>query len=119
MADANYRIGVASSDGIVVNTHFGKARDFFIYEVATDGSYELVEKRELEPICESADHDEDRLSENLEKLSDCRFLLVARIGNRALYSAQSRGIYAFDVPGPIDESIVKLIRYKNAEDLFK
>lgn len=32
--DRKIRVAVASSDGIVVNSHFGRARDFYIYEVS-------------------------------------------------------------------------------------
>ena len=33
MDEKDYRIAVASSDGIVVNNHFGRARAFYIYEL--------------------------------------------------------------------------------------
>lgn len=59
-------IAVASSDGIVVNNHFGKARTFYIYE-EKDDKITYVEKREVEPVCNGGNHDDDRLQENLEK----------------------------------------------------
>ena len=31
MDKEEYKIAVASSDGIVVNNHFGRAKDFYIY----------------------------------------------------------------------------------------
>ena len=58
--DRKIRVAVASSDGIVVNSHFGRARDFYIYEVSENEDTVLLEKRELVPICEAGHHDEGR-----------------------------------------------------------
>ena len=43
--DRKIRVAVASSDGIVVNSHFGRARDFYIYEVSENEDTVLLEKR--------------------------------------------------------------------------
>ena len=51
--DRKIRVAVASSDGFVVNSHFGRARDFYIYEVSENEDTVLLEKRELVPICEA------------------------------------------------------------------
>ena len=58
--DRKIRVAVASSDGIVVNSHFGRARDFYIYEVSENEDTVLLEKRELVPICEAGHHDAQR-----------------------------------------------------------
>ena len=39
----NYKIAVASSDGIVLNQHFGHADIFLIYEVNNDESFRFIE----------------------------------------------------------------------------
>lgn len=44
-----YKIAVASSDGSLVDVHFGAAGAFLIYEVADDGSFSLAEKRACPP----------------------------------------------------------------------
>ncbi len=38
-----YRIAVASSDGIVVNQHFGRASLFRIFNVLQDNTIQLLE----------------------------------------------------------------------------
>lgn len=48
-----YKVAVASSDGIVVNQHFGRADTFFIYEVAGTGNYRFLETRTVTPVCGS------------------------------------------------------------------
>lgn len=88
MANENYLIAVASSDGIVVNNHFGRAGSFYIYEVNDDESIDFFEKREVTPICDGGNHSEERLKENLLIFQDCRYLLVSRIGSGAADMAQ-------------------------------
>ncbi|SEF87388.1 Dinitrogenase iron-molybdenum cofactor [Eubacterium ruminantium] len=43
---------VASDDGIKVNMHFGWARELLIYKVEDDGSYELIDEREVPELRE-------------------------------------------------------------------
>ena len=38
-----YKVAAASSDGIVINKHFGRADTFYIYEIAENGKYRLLE----------------------------------------------------------------------------
>jgi predicted Fe-Mo cluster-binding NifX family protein len=118
MADEEVKIAVASSDGIVVNNHFGRAKTFYIYKVK-DNNAELIEKRELEPVCEMGNHDEDRLKDNLEKLKDCDYLLVSRIGDGARAAALGAGIESFEIPGIIEKSIDQLIKYIKIQKLFE
>ena len=42
---AGYRVAAASSDGIVINQHFGRADIFYIYEVTGKGNYRFLETR--------------------------------------------------------------------------
>lgn len=112
------KIAVASSDGIVVNNHFGRAKTFYIYKVKEDDQ-ELLEKRELEPVCEMGNHDDNRLLENIQKLIDCDYLLVSRIGDGARAAALNAGIEAYEIPGIIEKSIEQLINYIKIQNLFK
>lgn len=117
MADEKYKIAVASSDGVVVNHHFGKAGLFYIYE-GEDTDFCLVEKRKLTPVCDGGNHDENKMRENLLKLSDCKYLLVSRIGNGAANMAADFGIESYEIPGEINASIEQLIKYKKIQRLF-
>ena len=51
-------VAVASSDGIVVNNHFGRASKFYIYSF-DDSDINFEEIRELTPVCESGNHDDN------------------------------------------------------------
>lgn len=106
----SYRIAAASSDGKVVNQHFGRATKFLIFEVIK-GQFKFLELRETQPFCIEYSHDEDRLKSAAEALSDCRAVVVAKIGNGAVQALRSKGVEAFDNTDLIDESIKKIIKY--------
>lgn len=43
------KVAVASTDGIHINEHFGRASEFMIYEVDEEGKYSLIENRKTIP----------------------------------------------------------------------
>ena len=111
-------VAVASSDGIVVNNHFGKASKFYIYSI-DDDDVSFKEIRNLTPVCEAGNHDEEKLESNLKALSDCEYLLVSKIGFGAQSKAEAFGIEAFEIPGIIEASIEQMIKYIKIKELFK
>ena len=56
-------VAIASSDGIVVNSHFGKTDKFYIYEVCED-NISFIEIREVEHVCNGGNHDELRFHDS-------------------------------------------------------
>ena len=118
MDKETYRIAVASSDGIVVNSHFGRAGTFYIYKVEQQ-SIQFVEIRKVQPVCDGGNHEDGKLIETIEKLSDCKYLLVSRIGNAAATIAKSHGIDAYEIPDEITKAIEQLIKYIAIEKLFE
>lgn len=112
------KIAIASSDGIVVNNHFGRARSFYIYQVQSEKII-FLETRQVSPVCDCGNHDEIKLNENLSRVSDCDYLLVSRIGDGARIAAANMGIDAYEIPGIIENSINKLIQYIKIQNLFK
>ena len=118
-AEKGYKIAVASSDGIVVNNHFGRAKDFYIYQIDDMEQMHLLEKRSITPVCDGGNHDDDKLRTNMEKLGDCRYLLVSRIGRGAADMAESYGIESYEIPGIIGESVTQLIKYIKIKKLFE
>ena len=113
-----YKVAVASSDGIVVNQHFGRADTFYIYEVAESNEYRLLETRKVTPVCNRRDHDDDELRDNVGKFQDCKYILVSRIGPGAANVMDQSGIIPMELPGIIGESINKLINYERIQNLF-
>lgn len=117
MAD-HYKVAVATSDGIVVNQHFGRARTFFIYDIDEEGGYTLLETRNLPPVCNGGNHEDSKLEGNIQKLADCKYILVSRIGMGAAARAEQAGITPMELPGMIGDSIDRLTAYEKIQSLF-
>lgn len=102
------RVAVASSDGRYVNDHFGRARQFLVFEIKDD-QFRFLEVRENVPPCLGGEHDDHRLARTVELFSDCRGVLVSRIGPGAIEALAARGIEAYVIPDFIDEALKRLI----------
>ncbi len=114
----NYKIAVATSDGIVVNQHFGHTNQFYIYEVHNN-IFTKSEIRHTEPACISKEHDENAVLRNLKLIEDCRFLLVSRIGAYAQQQAESLGITPFEIPLMVEDALKKAVSFVEVQNLFE
>lgn len=117
--DNTYKIAVASSDGIIVNQHFGHADKFLIFEVDDDSSFSFIETRAVKPVCDYGNHDDKHLTENLLKIQDCKYLLVSKIGMGASMRAEHLGITPMELPDMIEKSIRKVISFEQIQNLFE
>lgn len=113
-----YKVAAASSDGIVINQHFGRADTFYIYEVAEAGNYRFLETRTVTPVCNGGNHSDKELRENISKFKDCKYILVSRIGMGAANIVKQSGITPMELPGMMEESLDKLITYEQLQNLF-
>jgi len=100
------KVAVISSDGKVINQHFGKASRFFIFEVDC-GKVQFIEVRETTPLCGSADYGnaDEVLSKTISLISDCEALLCARIGNRPQEELRKNGVKPIEAACFIDEAL--------------
>lgn len=108
-----YKIAIASTDGKVVNQHFGRADKFYIVEVDDEDEYDFVDIRETERACQGSTHNDDGLARTVELLSDCRYVLISQIGSGAEYALSKRGVTAFVIPHYIEDAVKKLIYYNS------
>ncbi len=95
------RVAVASTDGVAVNEHFGKAREFLIYEVNEQGEYQFIEKRPNTPSCSGGAHQAGAAA----LLADVEVVLSAQIGPGAERQLRSQGIIALTVTSSIDKAL--------------
>ena len=116
-SDEIYRIAAASSDGIVVNNHFGWATKFYIYQV-DKGKAEFVEIRKMEHLCQGGWHDDNRLKEQIENLSDCRYVLASKVGENAAGAMERAGIEPVEIPDIIHRAIEKVILLEKIKNIF-
>jgi predicted Fe-Mo cluster-binding NifX family protein len=116
--DKKIRIAVASVDGIDVNSHFGRANKFFIYEMDEEGTLYQLEIRNLNAVCANGSHNKESIKKNLVKLKDCDYLLVSKIGDIPRMLAHSMGIESYEISGDIVEAIEQLLTYVKINNLF-
>ena len=88
------RIAVVSTDGEMVNEHFGRAGRFLIYDVVGP-LQRLVEVRQVEPLStgdKNHPFDAGRLGTVIETVLDCQRLYCAMIGEIPQQELQRQGI---------------------------
>ena len=107
-----FKVAVASSDGKVVNTHFGRASSFLIFEQQHDESFELLEKRDVTPICRKHEHIEDDLQDLLDTISDCQGVLVSRIGVEADLALRCQGQESYIITDYIPAALQTMNEYR-------
>jgi len=105
------KIAVASSDGVTVNEHFGRATGFAIFRLH-DGGHELLEIRTTNPVCTGGEHSDDALERSARLISDCRAVVAVQVGPGAIDVLIQHRIFALTMEGPIDAALVKLKKSK-------
>ena len=76
------RFAVCTSDGRLINQHFGQVTAFGIYDYTEDGQVLFVESRPVDRFCRGpeADTDEDRIYTMIKVIEDCSCVLCTRMG---------------------------------------
>ncbi|GHV40136.1 hypothetical protein FACS189490_04900 [Clostridia bacterium] len=105
------RIAIASTDGKTVHQHFGRAKEFHIVELTGEG-YIFSETREVTPSCDKFEHGEHSFGDTWERISDCRAVLVGKIGQPAADYLIAKGMRVFETTGVISEILEKIISEK-------
>lgn len=114
-----YKIAIASTDGKVVNQHFGRAKVFYIVDAdSANMTFTYLESRKVIPICQGQEHDDGQLNELAAILKDCNYVLVSQIGYGARNVLEQNKIEVFELPGFIDESIKRLLSYVEVQKLL-
>lgn len=106
-----WRVAVATLDGKVINEHFGRAKAFYIIDLAPDGTYTFFEKRTVTPLCANGEHTRESLEAGVGALRDCTAVLVSRIGMAAKKALEQNRISVFEQPDYIDSALSKLAKY--------
>jgi len=111
------KVALATTDGISVNEHFGRAGMFVIYELNSSG-YSLLETRRFSEGRDTAVegtkgmgkiHDE-QVENKVDRISDCKIIYLTEIGGPSAARLARRGIMPVKVKEPvsIEESVLKL-----------
>lgn len=110
----SYKVAVASSDGKYVNEHFGRAKQFLIFNV-DDNQFEFYELRKNNPPCSAEGHNEDQMSMTVKLLEDCEAVLVSQIGIGAVQALSLKGIKPYVLPDFIEDALKRFLENKIIE----
>ncbi len=89
------RVAVCTKGGGRINAHFGKTREFQIYDVDSAG-LRFVAPRRLETYCRGGRGDGEVMAEIIAALGDVQVILCERIGKRPRRELAVAGIAAID-----------------------
>lgn len=99
-------IAVTSSDGILVDTHFGKADRFLVYRVG-DGELLLAAEVPVAPYCGGGGPGHglmpDKLAALAQALGDCRTVVTAMIGEAPREELERLGITVHCCEAPVSD----------------
>ncbi len=125
-----YKVAVATSDGKTVDTHFGHAQSFLIFEVDEEsGCFDDIEERSVDAGCSGSSCSVGKDSAscgsfgNVQEtvspldmvaasLKDVDYVLVAKIGPHAIRSLARFNITAYDIVLPIHDAIQKINEFR-------
>ncbi|MDR3112249.1 MAG: dinitrogenase iron-molybdenum cofactor biosynthesis protein [Elusimicrobiota bacterium] len=103
------KIALASSDGVNIDTHFGKCRRFSIIEMDTiTKEFTQVEIRKSERMCGPNGHTQEALNSIKKLLYDCSYVIVARIGIWIVEELKQSGITAIEFVGEVKSALNKI-----------
>src|ERR1700690_2064732 len=102
------KVAFATTDGINVDEHFGRAGMFAVYEL-TNENYSFVELRKFADGLDSAivetrgqgELHDDRVQSKVDKLADCKIIYLTEIGGPSAARLIKKGI----MPVKVKESV--------------
>ncbi|NMG57701.1 dinitrogenase iron-molybdenum cofactor [Geitlerinema sp. P-1104] len=98
------RVAVATQGRGLVDTHFGHASQFHIYDV-TRSHAEFIEVRDVAPYCHGPENSPGDFSAILETLQDCQAVMISRIGIEPEDRLRDAGIEAVQVYDTIETAL--------------
>lgn len=106
-------IAVTTSNGIDVDTHFGKAESFLVYEVGS-GEPALRYQVLTPPYCGGSGPGHslmpDKLAAIARALGDCRVVVTAMIGEAPREEMDRLGIDVISGTGPVNTLLQEVIK---------
>lgn len=106
-------IAVTTSDGIMVDTHFGKAERFLVYEVG-QGPPQLHGEVAAPPYCGGAAPGHSLMPEKLaaisQALGECRVMVTAMIGEAPQSELERLGIAVHSLEAPVTEVLSEVVK---------
>ena len=104
------KFAVASSDGDVVDVHFGKATSFYIYSKNEEHKLNIMtDRRTIPTYCQGDDvkdshtYDSSRIEAIVDIIKDCEAIYVKKIGDKPKLELENRKIKVVEYHGLVAE----------------
>ena len=100
------KVAFASTDKIHIDQHFGRAEEFYIWEISSDNA----EFSGIIQVHEEGDDPDDRIEARCKGLDDCALVYVAEIGGPAAARLVAKKIHPLKSKdrAPIKDTVEKL-----------
>lgn len=103
------KVAIASTDGKVINEHFGRATQFHIFEL-NNTDFKFLESRNVQRCCNGGEHEISAFENIANILNDCKAIFVAKIGIGASNYMESKGFTIFEAPFLIEDVLNKVLK---------
>jgi nitrogen fixation protein NifX len=113
------KVAFATTDGITVDEHFGRAGMFAVYELNEKG-YRFVETRkfgdgrdtEVESTKGMGRIHDDKVQRKVEQMGDCKIIYITEIGGPSAARLVKKGVMPIKVKEAvsIEDSLKKLLQ---------
>ena len=112
-----YRIAVCTSDGLQVDTHFGRCPRFLVLTLDEESGRCLTREYRDAPdrAASSLGHDPTYLARTAALLEGCSYLMASRIGPQPTRVLLRHGISALRITMPVEQAVERLHRYRRAQ----
>lgn len=109
LKSAHYRFAVASKSGVIVDTHFGHAKEFYLYDYQ-NGEVRFAGKRNVEQYCQGEEYcgeKEDKIEQIIAALNGCNGVIAMRIGMEPTKKLTKLGIKPVNTYDVIEDAVKK------------
>jgi nitrogen fixation protein NifX len=96
------KIAVASSNGKIIDLHFGDANRFIIFEIE-DGESKFHEIREKTDM--KIDNHQERWVASIDLVEDCKAVICSKIGNEPTIELIKLGIKPIKLDCDVNEAV--------------
>jgi nitrogenase molybdenum-iron protein alpha/beta subunit/molybdenum cofactor biosynthesis enzyme MoaA/predicted Fe-Mo cluster-binding NifX family protein len=105
----HYRFAVASKSGVIVDTHFGHAKEFYLYDYL-NGEVRFAGKKKVEQYCMGEEHceeKEDKMDSIMNAIKGCNGVIAMRIGMEPTKKLAELGIKPVNTYDMIEDAVKK------------
>lgn len=96
------KVAVASTNGKIIDLHFGDANQFLIYSIH-DGNCEFEEIREKTPM--PVNNHQERWVASIDLINDCKAVICSKIGKEPTIELRKLGIKPVQLDCNVKEAV--------------